>query len=197
MKKSGSLKTLLASVVAFIILLFGSNPQVQEALSYYTGLSDDFSEYLGKDGQVAGASKGTGVINRVVDGDTVVLEDGRTIRYLYVDTPETRKPGTPVQCYGKEASSFNKAFTGAKVILKKDKEAQDRYGRDLRIVFLEGRNPEDINQSINADLVRYGFARVKIYKPNDTYEPQLRELEEKAKKDKQGAWKDCEEPFES
>ncbi len=196
MKQSGSMKTLLASVVAFIILLFGSNPQVQEALSYYTGLSDDFSEYL-QPGEVKGANSNKGTINRVVDGDTVVLEDGRTIRYLYVDTPETRKPGTPVQCYGKEASSFNKAFTGANVTLVADKEKQDRYGRDLRILFLEGRDTSDINQSINADLVRYGFARVKIYKPNDTYEEPLRELEKEAIKKKQGAWKDCEDPFES
>ena len=45
-------------------------------------------------------------VNRVVDGDTIVLEDGRTVRFLNIDTPETKKPNTPVMCYGPEASKF-------------------------------------------------------------------------------------------
>ena len=192
---SSSLNKFVVAGIALVVLLFGSNPQVQESLAYFTGLSDDFTKVL--DPAVRGASdSNTAIIDRVVDGDTIKLEDGRTIRYLYVDTPETKKPNSPVQCYGPEASAFNKAFTGMKVQLVADKEEQDRYGRDLRIVFLEGRDTSDINQSVNAQLVQYGFARVKIYKPNDTYEDQLRELETQAQKKNQGAWKFCEKPFE-
>jgi micrococcal nuclease len=195
MYKKGTPQSLIISIVAICILFFGVNPDIQEALSYYTGMSEDWVE-ITKDPKVLGGKEQTGIINRVVDGDTIVLEDGRTIRYLYIDTPETKKPNTPVMCYGPEASAFNSAFTGAKVQLIQDKEAQDRYGRDLRIVFLEGRNTNDISQSLNAQLVKQGMARVKIYKPNDTYEKELREIELTAQKEKKGAWKTCEKPFE-
>jgi micrococcal nuclease len=195
MYKKGSTQSIVISVIALGIMLFGVSPDVQEALSYYTGLSEDWAVLTDKP-KVLGSKEETGIINRVVDGDTIVLEDGRTIRYLYVDTPETKKPNSPVMCYGKEASAFNTSFTGAKVSLKKDKEATDRYGRDLRIVFLDGRNTDDVSQSINAQLVKFGMATVKIYKPNDTFEKELRVIEEKAKKEKKGAWKSCEKPFE-
>lgn len=195
MYKKGSIQSVTISVIALGILLFGANPDVQEALSYYTGLSEDWAELTDKP-KVLGSKEETGIINRVVDGDTIVLEDGRTIRYLYIDTPETKKPNSPVMCYGKEASAFNTSFTGAKVILKKDKTALDRYGRDLRIVYLDGRNTDDISQSINAQMVKFGMAKVKIYGNNDTYEKELLVIEEQAKKDRAGAWKSCDKPFE-
>lgn len=195
MFKKGTARTIAVGVFAILTLFFGSNPEVQEAVSYFTGLSKDFTEAI--EPEVKGVvDSSTGVIDRVVDGDTIVLEDGRKIRYLYVDTPETKKPGTPIMCYGPEATAFNKAFTGTKVELVADKEAQDRYGRDLRLVFLEGRDTSDVSQSINGQLVKFGFARVKIYKPNDTFEDEMRELEMEAKEENIGAWKNCDEPFE-
>jgi micrococcal nuclease len=82
-------------------------------------------------------------INRYVDGDTIdVNMNGsvETIRFIGVDTPETHKPNTPVQCYGPEAAAHTKAVISkfGKVRLQADPldTNRDRYGRLLRYVYL-------------------------------------------------------------
>ncbi len=80
---------------------------------------------------------------RIVDGDTIVVrikgESGQeTVRLIGIDTPETKKPNTPVQCYGKEATAFTtKLLTGKKIWLESDKSNRDQYGRLLRYVWVE------------------------------------------------------------
>ena len=100
-------------------------------------------------------------------------------------------------CFGPEASKFMEILlTDRRVQLTKDKENSDRYGRDLRFVFLEGKDTSDITQSVNAELVKLGFAKTSIYKPNNTFEETFIKLQEEAKSLKLGAWKTCEAPFE-
>ncbi len=196
-QKPKPVKTILISFIAFLVLAFGSNQEVQETIAYYTGLEKDITEYISGGGQVLGENVELATVNRVVDGDTVVLDDGRKIRLLNIDTPETKKPRTPIMCFGPEASKFMEILlTDRKIQLTKDKESADRYGRDLRFIFLEGKNTEDIEQSVNAELVKLGFARTSIYKPNDTYEAEFIQLEQDAQKSKVGAWSSCPEPFE-
>lgn len=82
-------------------------------------------------------------VTHVVDGDTIdVNMNGTTerIRMIGVDTPETKKPDSPVQCYGPEASEFaKKTLTGKSVRLDADPldDNRDRYGRLLRYVYLQ------------------------------------------------------------
>jgi micrococcal nuclease len=131
-------------------------------------------------------------VAEVIDGDTVRLESGERVRYLYVDTPETKKPSTPVECFGAEASEFNKKTTELKLVnLVTDKESKDQYGRDLRIVFLAGRDTSDFGQSINAELVRKGYARARFYSPNTKYKSEVEALEKQAKQEKLGLWAKC------
>src|SRR6185312_13462812 len=63
-------------------------------------------------------------VNRFVDGDTIdVNMNGsvETIRMIGVDTPETHKPNSPVQCYGPQAADFTKSLIGSnKVRLQAD-----------------------------------------------------------------------------
>ena len=84
---------------------------------------------------------GRAQVLRVVDGDTIrVRLDGRTerVRYIGVDTPESVKPGTPVQCFAKRASRANAALVaGRSVKLVGDVEHRDRYGRLLAYVYRE------------------------------------------------------------
>src|SRR2546423_14207774 len=57
------------------------------------------------------SAAGEGVVTRVVDGDTVHVSLGgrdETVRYIGIDTPESVKPGTPVQCFAEAASSANR-----------------------------------------------------------------------------------------
>ena len=78
----------------------------------------------------------------VDDGDTITVDMNgsvETIRFIGVDTPETHKPDTPVQCYGPEATDYTKNLIGRqKVRLQADplNTNRDRYGRLLRYVYL-------------------------------------------------------------
>ena len=111
------------------------------------------------------------LVSRVIDGDTIqVFLDGesQTIRYIGVDTPETRHPSIPVECYGPEASLFNEELVAGKhVLLEKDTTDQDKYGRLLRYVWIEGVG------LVNHILVEAGYARVSTYPPDVKYEALL------------------------
>lgn len=140
--------------------------------------------------------KVTTKVKRVVDGDTIVLENNDTVRLLNIDTPETVKKNTPVMCYGKEASEFNKNLESNKnIVLKFDREQRDRYGRLLAFVFEEGSDSSIIDNSYNAQLVRLGYARSYFVAPNTTYEKFFRKLEREARDAKIGLWGVCPKPF--
>jgi micrococcal nuclease len=133
---------------------------------------------------------------KISDGDTIVLDNGQKVRYLYIDTPETVKEGVPIQCFGPEAKEMNtKLVLGKEVWLWSDKESKDQYDRELRLVFLAGENPDDPSKSVNALLVKGGFARARIFKPNTTFENDFKEYEKNAKTKKLGVWGVCSDPF--
>ncbi len=128
------------------------------------------------------------VVTRVVDGDTVEVRlDGRRedVRLIGVDTPETVKPGTPVQCFGERASHFTKRnLTGQRVRLVFGVERRDIYGRLLAYVYLDGR-------FFNPILVRRGLARSLTIPPNDRFAPRIRRLELAAARAGRGLWGAC------
>ena len=196
MQQNHPLTILVASSIVFIIIVLGSLPGVQLSISKLLGLSEISTYITSKSKSANNTNKLEKVkVSRVIDGDTVVLTDGRTIRYLNIDTPETKKANTPIMCFGPEASEFNKSIVeGREINILADKELTDKYGRSLRFVFLIGKDTENINQSVNAELVTRGFARSSIFKPNDTYEKQFNGYQYKAQQDKIGVW-GCPKPF--
>ncbi|HEY8808871.1 MAG TPA: thermonuclease family protein [Solirubrobacterales bacterium] len=127
-------------------------------------------------------------VSRVVDGDTIeVLLGGRSedVRLIGVDTPETVKPDTPVQCFGERASHFTKRrLTGRWVRLVFGVERRDVYGRLLAYVYLHGR-------FFNPILVRRGLARSLTIPPNDRFAPRFRRLELVAARAGRGLWGAC------
>lgn len=104
-------------------------------------------------------------ISNFVDGDTIAVNmNGKVekVRFVGVDTPETHKPNTPVQCYGPQAAAFTKVTIGSqKVRLVSDSEStdRDRYGRLLRYVYLSD------GTDLNEQLVRQGYAFYYPYFP--------------------------------
>src|SRR6201994_2796969 len=91
----------------------------------------------------AGGERLAGRVVRAVDGDTleVALDDGEveTVRLIGVDTPETVKPDTPVQCFGPQASAFEHRHTeGKRIRLLVGVEPRDIYGRLLAYVWVRG-----------------------------------------------------------
>ena len=129
-------------------------------------------------------------VSRVVDGDTIELENGKTVRFVGMDTPETVDPRRPVGCFGKEASNeTKKLLTGKVVILQKDTSDTDKYNRLLRLIYLPLENGEIL--FINDYLVREGFAKVKTYPPDVKFESRFLEAESQAKEAKKGLWGKC------
>lgn len=130
----------------------------------------------------------TALVTRVVDGDTVEVRlEGRTedVRYIGVDTPETVKPGAPVDCFGPQASAFNhRLVEGRRVRLVFGVERRDVYGRLLAYVYRSGR-------FVNAELVRRGLARTLTIPPNDRYAGRLKWLEVAASRAGRGLWGAC------
>jgi micrococcal nuclease len=198
MKVNKPLQVLLTGLAIFIIILLGSLPEIQLSLSNLFGLSQTTNYSTGKAKKSTSNDKPieTVTVNRVIDGDTVILSDGRTIRYLDIDTPETKKPNTPVMCFGPEAAEYNKLLVeGKKVVMVPDKEKTDQYGRELRFIFLVGKDTNRIEQSVNADMVVKGFARNRSYSPNTTYEKEFNDFNYKAQRENIGVWR-CPKPFE-
>lgn len=129
-------------------------------------------------------------IAHFVDGDTVDVDmDGHveTVRFIGIDTPETHKPHTPVQCYGPEAASYTKSLIGSnRVRLQADNldTNRDRYGRLLRYVYLpDGTLLED-------KLVSEGYAFAYIQFPFEKKQ-QIASEEQQAKTAGKGLWGVC------
>lgn len=142
-------------------------------------------------------------VTRVVDGDTIEVRLGgraEDVRLIGVDTPETVKPDTPVQCFGERASHFTKRrLTGRRVRLVFGVERRDVYGRLLAYVYLAQptlRVPKHVksrqrDRFFNAALVRRGLARSLTIPPNDRFAPRFRRLELSAARAGRGLWGTC------
>ncbi|MFN7802451.1 MAG: thermonuclease family protein [Planctomycetaceae bacterium] len=122
-------------------------------------------------------------VRRVVDGDTLLLKDGTRVRMIGIDTPETKKEGTPVQPFGPEASEYTKKFCeGGTVRLVFDGERHDDYGRLLAHVYVGDR-------FLSEELIRSGLARVLYRHPySDAMKDRFRAAENAAKREKKGIW---------
>jgi micrococcal nuclease len=127
-------------------------------------------------------------VERVVDGDTIEVGiDGRTedVRYIGVDTPETVKPGAPVECYGPQATEFNHELVeGETVRLRFDRELRDVYGRLLAYVYVG-------ETFVNAELVSGGYARTLEIEPNTSQAGLLSRLQSQAAAAGRGLWGSC------
>lgn len=125
------------------------------------------------------------VVKRVIDGDTIELEDGRKLRYIGIDTPETKHPTKGVECFGQEAALKNKELVEGKMVrLEKDVSETDRYGRLLRYVWLDDR-------MVNELLVAEGYAYSSSYPPDIARQEQLKAAQLTARTVSQGLWAVC------
>jgi micrococcal nuclease len=142
------------------------------------------------DEEPSGSSSLSGRVTKIVDGDTIhVALGGRDekVRYIGVDTPETHKPGTPVQCFGPAASAFNaRLLEGRSVRLRTDAESRDRYGRLLAYVY---RRPDGL--FVNAELVGRGFATILTIPPNVAHASEFLRLQRAARSSGRGLWSAC------
>jgi micrococcal nuclease len=137
----------------------------------------------------AGSSSLVARVDRVVDGDTAkawVNGKDEYVRYIGIDTPESVKEDTPVECYGKQASEFNARLLARepRVKLVFDKERRDRYGRLLAYVYS---GPT----LLQAELLKRGYATTLEVPPNTSRAAQFRRFEDEAKEAGRGLWSAC------
>ncbi len=125
----------------------------------------------------------------VTDGDTIrVSIDGRSIaiRYIGIDTPETVDPRTSVECFGREATAFNRQLVEGKTVeLERDVSELDRFGRTLRYVWIQ-RDSQLV--MVNEELVRNGYATSSTYPPDVKYQERFSGLEAAARTAAAGLW---------
>jgi micrococcal nuclease len=125
------------------------------------------------------------LVTLVVDGDTILLESGESVRYLGIDSPETNHPIRGLECYGAEATERNRELVeGELVRLESDTTDRDAYGRLLRYVYVD-------STFINAILVEEGFAYSYYYPPDTKHYDELLALELAAEVEGRGLWSAC------
>lgn len=130
-------------------------------------------------------SDGQYAVERVVDGDTIVLANGDRVRYIGIDTPESVQPGRPVECYGREAAQKNKDLVqGRRVTLEKDVSDRDSFGRLLRYVYVDG-------LFVNGELVKGGYAKAARYPPDTRHHDTFVALQREASRSNLGLWGAC------
>ncbi len=125
------------------------------------------------------------VVVRVIDGDTIELDDGRRVRYIGIDTPETVHPEKDVECYGPEATVRNRELVEGKTVeMRAGVENADKYGRLLRYVHVDGR-------FVNALLVAEGYAHASPFGDERRFRQVFAQLEQYSQLRDRGMWAEC------
>lgn len=130
------------------------------------------------------AQSGPVHVERVIDGDTLVIEGGQRVRLIGVDTPETQHPNEPVDPLGAEATQFVRSLVeGRAVRLDFDRERLDRYNRLLAYVWLpDGR-------LLNEELIRAGYSAAETRFPyRRDMQKRFLAAEEQARNNQRGRW---------
>lgn len=129
----------------------------------------------------------------VIDGDTIHARyDGMriTVRLLGIDTPETGRPDTPVQCFGPEATARARALlprgTRVRLVIDPTQDREDRFGRLLAYVFRDGDA-----LSVNERMIAEGFARAYVVGRPFRLASEFRRAEVTARSDRRGLWRAC------
>ena len=124
-------------------------------------------------------------VARVVDGDTIRVSTGVTLRLIGMDTPETVDPRKPVQCFGREASTHaHELLDNTSVSLEYDptQGRLDRYGRTLAYVWMSD------GRLFNQLMIEDGFAHEYTYSVPYKYQAAFIAAEQDARLTERGLW---------
>ena len=141
--------------------------------------------------KTAAQAAGGATVERVVDGDTIIVHIGgrrERVRFIGMDTPESVKPNTPVQCFAIEASNRTKSLLppGTPVRLVGDVEQRDKYKRLLAYVYRQRDN-----LFVNLSLVRDGYAQPYTFPPNVAHTNEFVAAAAEARDGGRGLWSAC------
>jgi endonuclease YncB( thermonuclease family) len=125
-------------------------------------------------------------VKSIVDGDTIVLSDGRKVRFIGINTPEIGRKGKLSEPFAQKARKRLIELLGENpsVKLKIGEDAKDRYGRLLAHVFtLQG-------ESVEVALIREGLGFAVSFPPNLLLQPCLVKAQQEARRARLGVWSD-------
>lgn len=122
-------------------------------------------------------------VKTVIDGDTVMLKDGRTVRLIGIDSPETRHPTLPPQRFGKEAADYLRKLAENRDCELEFEEgnSKDKHGRAVAYLYVGG-------LLLNEELLKNGFAYVYTKYPFRLKEKFITS-QQNAIKNRKGLWK--------
>lgn len=121
----------------------------------------------------------------VIDGDTIIVDGNKQVRYIGINSSELKTKTKSDECFSREALNENKRLIENKQIsLEKDVSEIDKYGRLLRYVWAD-------SILVNEYLLRNGFAKIATYRPDTKYYLQFKLAQKEARENKRGLWKEC------
>lgn len=127
-------------------------------------------------------------VTSVTDGDTIKVDIKgviQTVRFIGIDTPETKDPRKPVQCFGIEATARMKQYVEGKsvaLITDSTQGDHDKYGRLLRYVFLQD------GTHVGYEMIRGGYAHEYTYALPYAYQTEFKEAQRLAMESEAGLW---------
>ena len=138
------------------------------------------------------------LVTKVIDGDTIVLSGGQSLRLIGIDTPETRinkriywqaqrsqKDVQAIMSLGKKAGSFTRSLVERqRVRVEFDVEKYDKYNRLLGYVYLKD------GSFVNAKIIEAGYANLLSIPPNVKYADLFLRLYQQARENNRGLWKE-------
>ena len=131
------------------------------------------------------------IVKKVINGDTIQLDNGQTVKYIGIETPELSLKEGGSEFFAKQASRYNQRLVFMKKVrLEFDKKKQDSDGRLLAYVFVK-------QLFVNAELIKLGYAKVNIVPPNDKYKNMFLDYEAKAKMSEKGLWQETKKDSET
>ena len=173
-----SIAALAVAAIALVVAWLALTPQ--------DSTRDDDESTSGA--RAFGGVEGTpAVVERVVDGDTIVAEmDGERerVRLLNIDTPESVAEDRPIECLGPEAAEFvgDLLAPGEEVRLVFDVERRDDFGRLLAAVYTED------GENVNVEIARAGLAEAITVGGNDRFRALVQAAMEEARDAERGLW---------
>ena len=121
-------------------------------------------------------------VDRIVDGDTFVLDTGEKVRLIGVDCPESQDPNKPVEYFSDESKQFvEKLILGKEVRLEYGNERTDKYGRLLCYVWVED------TVLVNLEIIKNGFGTAYL-RFSHAKEEEFLEAEIQARRQAVGMW---------
>ena len=143
------------------------------------------AQWFAKLAPLQNLTEGEYQVERVIDGDTLLLANGRRVRLIGVNCPETSHPQRGIEPFGPEAKEFTRRLLdehAQSVTLRFDRERFDNYERYLAFVWVG-------DELLNDALLREGLARWEShFNYSASLKTRFRKTELAAREARRGVW---------